>query len=178
MKRIALFLTLTLLSGCAVMQKAVRSYPLHGFEDLVRIQKNPEAHADELYAFSGEVLWIREDLDTGATFQLYVEGFGSRAEGSTVLVEYPVRGGTVILEGHKVYVLGHPGKSHVYGTNTFGGTISTVPFTAVAYFDLTAGQTGWLLEQEDLYRAWSEGRMYKSPWGLKVREDETRTARK
>ena len=64
-----------------------------------------------------------------------------------------------VARGHEVRVLGRMGPA-VSGTNAFGAEVTVVSMDAIAVWDVTAGRVGWLLEEEDTYRAWKSGALF------------------
>ena len=145
------------LCGCTASYTA--TYRTSSVETLNQIERNPARYTSELYAFRGRVIRAAEERGQ-LVFQMITYDYSTQFGGPSLIVVYP---GTKIpvVRDHKVRVLGKIGPA-VSGTNLFGGVVSSVTMNAIAVYDVTAGQVGWLSDYEDTYHEWESGALFKA----------------
>ena len=150
---------LTALSACAA------TYRTHSLETLLRIERNSSAYVGQLYAFEGEVISVQGG-SAGIAFRVMVTSYDRYNWTTASLFVVYGHGGTHIVRGHEVAVLGHiaaPARS----SGTFGLRREEVRMIAIA--TANKGPDGrwqwrpscsWLAKNEETYKQWASGKLF------------------
>lgn len=157
MKKILLFLALSIISGCSYQDPA--PYQVFGIQKFYEIKRNPKPHVGKLYAFGGRVI-NADKKDKRVTFEMLIQEYDRGSDdyitsNSSMLVVYP-SGKTTVADGHHVKVLGYIREPAV-GKNVFGAKVSSLVLDAIALYDSFTRYPFWLSRNEELFNKWRTG---------------------